>query len=354
MSKSKLTLLIDGNWLLISRLSVMNNRYLDDFELCQDLKIMLIKSINVVLRTFPLIDNIMFFADGGSWRSKIELPSCLHHDIEGANVEYKGTRVRSDDINWDLVFSAYEDFIATLQQTGINTYREKDLEGDDWMYFWSHELNKQGTNCIIWSKDNDLKQLIHTDKNKCFTIWWNKDAGVFTDEHNEQDFDFLLNYEFNQNEQLYNHVVEKSVKVTQINPKTIVIDKIIKGDQSDNILPIILRKSKTNSDKKFKVSAKDIDFSLDYYDDNQVRNYIDHLVNQKNYIGRIEGKSEEDIIEHFIYNRQIVALEDKSYPQYVKDIFEEHNDYSTSKDTKQAESIIQASANKLKGILDLV
>lgn len=354
MSKSKLTLLIDGNWLLISRLSVMNNRYLDDFELCQDLKLMLIKSINVVLRTFPLIDNIMFFADGGSWRNKIELPKCLHHETEGANVEYKGTRVRSDDINWDLVFSAYEDFISILQQTGINAFREKDLEGDDWIYFWSKKLNKEGTNCIIWSKDNDLKQLIHTDNNKCFTIWWNKDAGVFTDEHDEQDFDFLFNYAFNQNEQLYNHIVEKSIKVTKINPKTIVIDKIIKGDQSDNILPIILRKSKTNSDKKFKVSSKDIDFNLDYYDDNKVKSYIDNLVHQKNYVGRIENKTEEDIIEHFIYNRQIVALEDKSYPEYVKETFEKNNDYTTSKDTKNAENIIQASANKMKGILDLI
>lgn len=354
MSKSKLTLLIDGNWLLISRLSVMNNKYLDDFELCQDLKLMLIKSINVVLRTFPVIDNIMFFADGGSWRSKIELPKCLHYETEGANVEYKGTRVRSEDINWELIFSAYEDFISILQQTGINAYREKDLEGDDWIYFWSHELNKQGTNCIIWTKDNDLKQLIHTDNNKCFTIWWNKDAGVFTDIHNEEDFDFLFNYEFNQNEQLYRSITEKCNKVTQINPKEIVIDKIIKGDQSDNVLPIILRKSKSNSEKKFKVSVKDIDFSLNYYDDNAVFNYIDKLINQKNYKGRIEGKSEEDIIEHFKYNRQLVALEDKSYPEYVKEIFENNNDYTISKDTKEAESIIQASSNKLKGILDLI
>ena len=35
MPKSKLTLIVDGNWLLMSRLSVLNNRYVDEFELNQ-------------------------------------------------------------------------------------------------------------------------------------------------------------------------------------------------------------------------------------------------------------------------------------------------------------------------------
>ena len=32
-NKSKLTLIVDGNWLLMSRLSVLNNRYKDELEL---------------------------------------------------------------------------------------------------------------------------------------------------------------------------------------------------------------------------------------------------------------------------------------------------------------------------------
>ena len=65
MSKSKLTLVVDGNWLLMSRMSVLNARYADDEQMCKDLKIMMIKSINIVLRTFPAIDNIIFVSDGG-------------------------------------------------------------------------------------------------------------------------------------------------------------------------------------------------------------------------------------------------------------------------------------------------
>ena len=60
MSKSKLTLLIDGNWLLMSRLSVIANQYNDDYELSHELQLLLIRSIKLVLKHFPDIDNIIF------------------------------------------------------------------------------------------------------------------------------------------------------------------------------------------------------------------------------------------------------------------------------------------------------
>jgi len=354
MSKSKLTLLIDGNWLLMSRLSVLNKNYIDDYELCQELKLLMIKSINVVLRTFPLIDNIIFCSDGGSWRNKIEIPKCLDYEHNKELVEYKGTRVKSDDINWDVIFMAYEDLMTTLSSVGITISKENNIEGDDWMFHWSKFLNEHETNCIIWTKDNDLKQLINIDKNKCFTVWWEKNSGLFvSDNMNEDDFNFMFNYEFTNNEQLLNHIIEKASKVTKINPKNIVIEKILKGDSSDNIFPIILRKSKTNSEKKFKISAKDINYDLNYNNDDEVKNYIHQIINQKNYIGRVEH-TEEEIIEHFKYNRTLIALEEKNYPKEILDKMNEYNNYNISKNVYLAESQIRAESNKLNGILNII
>ena len=81
MSKSKLTLLVDGNWLLMSRMSVISAKYDDTKEMCQDLKILMMKSMNVVLRTFPQIDNIIFIADCGSWRNNIQVPSFINEIV---------------------------------------------------------------------------------------------------------------------------------------------------------------------------------------------------------------------------------------------------------------------------------
>ena len=68
-NKSKLTLIVDGNWLLMSRLAVISGRYPDTNELNRELKLLMIRSVNLVLRAFPVIDNIIFVADGGSWRN---------------------------------------------------------------------------------------------------------------------------------------------------------------------------------------------------------------------------------------------------------------------------------------------
>ena len=91
--KSKLTLIIDGNWLFLSRMSILVNKFPNERDMMKELKLLMIKSINVVLRTFPLIDNIIFVADGGSWRNKIEIPDFLKSE----GIEYKGHRHQSDD-----------------------------------------------------------------------------------------------------------------------------------------------------------------------------------------------------------------------------------------------------------------
>lgn len=357
MSKSKLTLIIDGNWLFMSRLAVIANRYANDYDLCQGIKSLMIKSINLVLRKFPIIDNIIFVADGGSWRNQIPLPEYLQRESEeGMIVEYKGTRSKSDDINWDLLFSAFEDFISTLQVSGINAYREQYLEGDDWIWWWSTYLNSQNTNCIIWTKDNDLKQLVNIDNNKCFTAWWNNDAGIFIKDFEEEEFDFLFNSSFNENESIWNQLTKYCKDVKKINPKHIIIDKILKGDSSDNILPIILRASKNKESlKKFKISTKDIDYNLNYNNLIDVKIYIHNLINQKNYKNRIyNNKTEKDIIEHFEFNKKLIVLEKNNYPNDILDIFKNYTEYNLNKDLSIAENQINAVSNKLSGILDII
>ena len=116
MTKSKLTLIVDGNWLLMSRLAVMNGRYPNMNELLRELKLLMVRSTNLVLKTFPMIDNIIFVADGGSWRNNIEeIPVFLKNE----GIEYKGNRTHSLDIDWDAVFADYEQFLELLSKNGM-------------------------------------------------------------------------------------------------------------------------------------------------------------------------------------------------------------------------------------------
>lgn len=342
--KSKLTLLIDGNWLLMSRLSVLQNRYSDEEKMCTDLKLMLVKSINIVLRQFTEIDNIIFVSDGGSWRNKLPIPSFLQE-------EYKGNREKSEDTDWELVFSSYEDFQTKLKATGITVCREANLEGDDWIWYWSNKLNEEGTNCIIWSKDKDLTQLVKIDSNCCFTVFWNKDSGIITVHRDEDSMDFFFNEAYSENEKIYHSIIDKAKEFNEINPKEVIVDKIIRGDKGDNVFPIIEKKSK--SDRVFRVSQKDIDPNLDYNDFEEYESYIINLLDKKSYKGKVD-KPLEQILEHFEYNRKLVALEKESYPPEVLEIFENYKDYNLSKDTHEIEYQLTAEANNISSILDFI
>lgn len=356
--KNNLTLIIDGNWLWMSRLSVLNNKYKNVIDLCKELKLLIIKSIGIVLRQFPEIDNIMFVTDGGSWRNQIHIPDFIQKKSQktpGMIIEYKGTRVVNDLIDWDIVWDNYSDIIQLFNQCGINVYRESGLEGDDWIYYWSTYLNSIGVNTMIWSKDNDLKQLVNINDNKCFTIWWNKESGIYCKEFDESDdtMDFFFNLEYNKNEEIFNSIRNKAKMLTKIDPHKIIIDKILKGDDSDNILPIAIRKSKTVSPKKFKISTKDINYNINIDDINEVTNYFSNLLSQKSYAGRVEDTLEH-IIEHFEYNKQLVTLRKESYPKEILDVFEQYKNYNISTNIFEVEAKLQAETNKINGILDII
>lgn len=356
--KNKLTLIIDGNWLWMSRLSVLNNKYNNIINLCHDLKLNIIKSINIVLRQFPEIDNIIFVADGGSWRSQIPIPEFIRRKSETNKkmiIEYKGTRVTNNLIDWDVVWDNYSDFLESLKSCNITVCRENRLEGDDWIWWWTTYLNDNNINTIIWTKDNDLKQLVKINSDRCFTVWWNKDNGLYTDEfdNNENSLDFFFNMEYNTNDELLNTVIKHARGITKINPYNIIVDKILKGDDSDNILPVIVRKSKTNTQKKFRISSKDINYNINIDDYDNVYNYLNNIINQKSYIGRVEDTIDE-IMEHFEYNKQLVVLKRESYPEDVLAIFDNYKDYTISTNISEVESKIQAESNKLNGILDII
>jgi 5'-3' exonuclease len=348
-NKSKLTLIVDGNWLLMSRLSVLNNRYKDELELCQELKLLMLKSMGVVLRQFPLIDNIIFVSDGGSWRNKLDIPEFLKNE----NIEYKGNRERSDDINWELVFEEFESFMSILSTTGITVSREQGIEGDDWCWYWSTKLNSENTNCIIWSKDKDLTQLVKTNSDNCFTIWWNKESGAYVENKPDEEMNFLFNFKYNENEQIYREVINSSKIETKIKPKDVIIDKIIRGDLGDNIIPIIYRKSKSNTNKQFRVSVKDLPENIDIHNQGDIQLYLNNLLNSKSYLDRVD-KSLEDIFEHFNYNVKLVELSELNYPEYILDIFDKYSEYTICNDISIAENQIRANSNKLKDVLDFI
>jgi hypothetical protein len=310
------------------------------------------------LRNFSDIDNIVFVSDGGSWRKNIDITNIEEalRKLEICDVVgYKETRVHNEDIDWDYVFEKFNNFQNILEENGITTCHEHHIEGDDWCWYWSTKLNNEGTNTIIWSKDNDLKQLVNTDSNGCFTVWWNKENGLFKKKTNENEMNWFFNNEFTENERILNNIIKKSAKATDINPYDIVIEKIFMGDLGDNVFPMAMRKAKNpGSDKKFRISKKDIDFSIDINNDDDIRKYFLNLMSNKSYVGRIINNDIEILMNHFKFNRQMVWLDRSQYPEEIINEMETHDLINVSKDIEIVESILQSKTNNVEEVLESI
>ena len=360
MSKiSKLTLIVDGNWLLMSRLSVLMNRYKDLSELCTELKLLMIKSIKVVLRTFPDIDNIIFVSDGGSWRKHIDISdieNTLRKMVDGDLVGYKETRVYdTDEIDWDTVFEEFNSFMEALENTGITTCREHYIEGDDWCWYWSKLLNKKGTNVLIWTKDNDLKQLVNTDSNNCFTVWWNKENGLFKKKTDEGEMNWFFNNEYSNNETILNNLIKKSIKTTDIDPYITVVEKIFMGDASDNVIPLCMRHAKNpSSEKKFRISRRDVNLDIDITDNNMVQNYIQHIFESKSYNDRLINNDINIEMKHFNFNKRMVWLDKSIYPDEILETMSKYDIKSVSCDVSKIEEFLQSKQNNINDVLESI
>lgn len=347
--KSLLSLIVDGNWLLMSRLSILRMRIKDEDKLLKELKIMMIKSMNVMMRNFPQIDNIIFVADAGSWRNGLPIPTFLKKD----HITYKGNREKDKEIDWDKVFATYDEFVDTLRESGICVSREKGVEGDDWCAYWSKTLNSKNTNVIIWSADRDLTQLVKTDpKTKCFTICWNKN--YMTMELivlNSDNMDFFFEFDNTVNQQLLENISIKAKEIHEIHPMDVVIDKIVRGDAGDNILPIVQKRGKS-SDKLFRVASKELDLSMDITRLDEITAWVDELLNKKTWQGKVDDKTEDQIVEHFEYNRKLVWLDPSSYPDEILEKMRAYHVETPNNDLSLAMQKIQAEKNEVTDILE--
>lgn len=351
MSKSKLTLVIDGNWLLMSRLSVIQNRFVTEEEMVNNLKVMMCKSINVMLRNIPIIDNVILVGDGGSWRNDIQVPSFL----ESKDITYKGNREKDPNVNWDLIFSGYEEFFDTVKDDGFVVSKHKGIEGDDWCWFWSRYLNSSGTNVIIWSKDRDLTQLVNIDTiTGCFTVCWNKDYMTkMYKEEDPNDMSFFFNSSYSNNEKLLSYIESKAKVVNEINPIEVVIDKIIRGDLGDNIFPIMTKKS-SNGSKTYRISVGDLPMELDITNKSDVWSWIHSIYNNKKYGTKLQ-EDEEEVIEHFEYNKKLVWLDNTSIPEDIQKFMIDTYENSINEcktDFTKVEGIFLAQKNSNTSLLD--
>lgn len=328
---NKCTLVIDMNWLLISRVSVM----LKQFQLnnpdnvleaaAEELQSRLAQSIGAVLNILTGVDNLVMIADGGSWRKRLEQPKIIK------DVVYKGNRTHKEDIDWDRIFHTLNNFMKHAASLGVTCSQARDVEGDDWAWYWSTTLNKRGINCIIWTSDNDLKQLVKYDgETNTFTAWYNSKAGLWLDSKlspvQEDDIDFFMKV-IEPKPMILESLSKWPIDKSYISPFSIVLEKILMGDAGDNIKPVIsyLKNGRTQN-----FSMKDFEKITEKYDIDS----MDDLLKERNNISRDivdmkkfnHLKRDPSIVEEMIvFNGRLVWLNSRVIPKDIIDRMSESN-----------------------------
>ena len=322
MRKNKCTLIIDGNWLLISRFSVINGGFeksssdLVKEQSKKELQELMARSITVVLNRFPIIDNVILVTDGGSWRKQLPVPQSI------SNITYKGNRSQTTELDWHYIYGALTALAEKCKTVGMTVANHSSIEGDDWVWYWSRRLNSEGTSCIIWSSDNDLKQLVQTDLDTtAFTAWYNDKNGMwFNDGLKEEQYDDIMDY-FMKPITVKPYVLEELQKCTRnisyVLADDIVMEKVVCGDAGDNIKSI----AKTVSGKRtYKVSSKlwneiKTELEIETLDDffKNKHNIVQQICKQR----KFDKCPIEDILEMFDYNVQLVWLNEKVIPETI-------------------------------------
>lgn len=338
----KATLVIDGNYFIFSRLFVLPRP--KSIPGIEDEKFMSSdKDRSVLMRKLSIdfasemrklsyiADKVVFTMDSRSWRKDFFPDS-----------GYKANREYDDKVDWDGIKEVTNDFLVLLEKRGVIVNRVPGAEGDDLIFAWVTHLNSKGDNCIVWSGDKDLIQLVNYNRSTdSYTLWYDNTRSKFVSypgfskwlETKESSRDELDIFSPNANfylmdqvkQELKQFISKNKLELVEIYCDDFVLEKILTGDRSDNIKSVIEKPSKTGTrtfrinDKKAKKILNDFKkrhkrFSAVYLFQNEYKDEICGLVSREM---KITGKNDE-IKKNLENNTKLILLHVSTIPEAIQ------------------------------------
>lgn len=340
MKLGKHTLLIDGNYFLHSRLFVLPRKKNEQLLGSHDSQSQLMRKLSIdlaseVRKMGPFIDQVVVAVDAKSWRKDL-FPEA----------QYKGTREHDDSVNWKGVFNVYVKWQEILAQQGIIVHQISGAEADDVLFGWSTQLNNEGKNCIVWTGDRDLIQLVnYNNATDAYTLWYyNSKRTLLAFEGFEQLLNENRSESLSNEDMLFNMAadevmhdkmmhdikqwqVKNSVKIEEVNCDEFIFTKILQGDKSDNINSVVtwtktmgngkVRNYSISEKMALKVlhqfSKEEGSFRIDMFFNQE---YVDKIVDM---IYRVVGKARPDEIRlRFNQNLDLMLLHFNTIPEPIQ------------------------------------
>jgi 5'-3' exonuclease len=308
-------LIIDGNYILSKNTFTLHKNNLLFGALHKSLE----NTINNYRKWYPFA-NVYLVSDSKekSWRKQL-------------TTNYKATRKKDSDIDWQFVYNAYGEFKDSMKGL-VKVLEAPHVEGDDWISFLVEKANNEGRSTIIVSNDYDIKQIVNYgldplyinimtnemyNKEKLFLpknyqIFLNKVSKLPSDDifslNDNTDFLLLLDKFINKYE------------INEINPIESLMVKIISGDVSDNIGSVW---SQVKNGKKRGIGAKGAQGIYDEYiqefgevnlsDPDLYENIADLICEKK----KLSKTQIEPIVENIKDNMKLIDLRLQNLPDEI-------------------------------------
>lgn len=301
-----LDLIIDGNYILNRLVFILNKNNLLFGALHSSLE----KAIDNYSNRYPYM-NIYLVSDSKevSWRKEI-------------TKTYKSKRKKSVDIDWEFVYTAYNEVKQELPKR-VKVLEAPNVEGDDWISYLTNRSNSQNRSVMIVSNDYDLKQLIKYDLNNTYINFMTNEMVNKEKIFLPINYELIINkikklpndniFELNDNSEFLDFMTKTISKsdIQEVNNREELFLKLISGDTSDNISSAWVEYK--NGKKRgigIKGAKKIYDKYVDEYGDLDLEDpdffeNTSHLICESKKISKLKVP---DIIKNIKYNSILIDL----------------------------------------------
>ena len=310
-----MNLIIDGNYILSKLVFTLHKHNL----LYGGLHKALEHNLNTYRKWFPFT-NVYLVSDSKekSWR-------------KGVLDTYKGTRKKDSDIDWEFVYTAYDEFKNSVRDI-VKVMEAPKVEGDDFISFLVEMSNKEGLSTLIVSNDYDIKQMVNYDldplvinimTNEMYNkekLFLPKNYQLFLNKLSKLPNDDIFNLNDNNELLLLIQGFINKYEVHEIVSTEALVLKIISGDKSDNITSIwnVTKNGKTRGIgdvtakkiyNRYLTEFGDVDINdVDLHD-----NIADLICEEK----KLSKSNIPTIVENISFNRRLIELKIGNLPEEI-------------------------------------
>jgi 5'-3' exonuclease len=230
------------------------------------------------LSNYGTLDEVIICTDlGNSWRTKVEKTVIPGLEVDSSG-DYKGHR-RTDDPEElaaiEILNRHYKTAIEDLARYGnLKVLGRYGIEADDYMVVLSKYFAGKGDIVFVISKDADITQAVTSNESGGCTIILQKQADSMHMVVDHGIIQLAKTDSIFEVPKLTNRDLCLAVQTAEIlAPQYMLLVKILNGDASDDITPVMVRNV---NGRNYKLTAKQIGKIFDYFASKNACGYFRH------------------------------------------------------------------------------